>query len=115
VSDNDRREGAVLTTFRTANDQERVRILRLKLENLQLSIRSAKSALAQVERQADELTSYMDVLESDPQAENLSSEDSARIARALWYYLRQAPMGMLGEEDDLARLLTRFSARLPRA
>jgi hypothetical protein len=64
MSDNDRREGAVLATFRTANDHERADILGRKIEDVQLSIRSANSALAQVARQVDDLLKYQQVLEA---------------------------------------------------
>jgi hypothetical protein len=101
-----RRESRVLTTFRTSNDHERAVILGRQIEDVQLSVRSANNALAQVARQVDDLLEYQRVLEAD-----IVSDPHERLVlvEALNAWAWQARTHSSADAEIAARLADRFS------
>lgn len=109
MSDNDRREGAVLATFRAADDRGRAVILGRKIENVQVSVRSAVTALDQVLRQVTELMEYQAVLE----AGTVSDPDNSRVIRNA--LLRQYEVATdEGQRAKLLELAQVFGAEIAR-
>lgn len=108
IPENHGREGAVLRAFREANDQERAVILGRKIEKVQLSIRSADTALLKVRRQVDELLDYQAVLQ---QATVDEHEDLTVLCDALYAYVWAMRTSDRPAADRADRLAQMFEAR----
>ena len=103
MSDNDRREGAVFTTFRTADDHERAVILGRKIKDLQESVLGLIIALTQVSRQADDLLEYQQVLAQNPTLDDAGRRVLAEALSAYAWTNRTSDPTATAIADDLIK------------